>query len=338
MRPRPLVSICVPTFRGAPWILETLATALAQTLGDFEVLVVDDASDDDTVARARSIGDPRVRVVACRRNVGLPGNWNRAASLARGRFVKWLLQDDVLYPRCLERLVAPALARDDVDLVFGPRDLIFDEPHSREAREFRGYGSMLHRAFPTLLPVNERGALSSPWIAAHCLKNWIGEPTAVLVRRSALERHGGFHVRMTQLVDMEMWGRLAFHGAVAFVDEPLSAFRVHTRSASRRQTSSGVDWLDQLYLVEGLLRDPAIASAHPELYRWRAHERRRVLRRTLRPFSGGPRLAVRRALPGLRAYAVDRFLRVLGRAPPIHGVIPPVDLVASSAPRVTESA
>ena len=323
MGSRPLVSICVPTFRGAPWILETLATALAQTLGDFEVLVVDDASDDDTVARARSVADPRVRVVACGRNVGLSANWNRAASLSRGRFVKYLLQDDLLYPRCLERLVAPALARDDVDLVFSPRDLIFEDPDSPEAREFRLHSSSLHRAYPRLLPLNAKGSLSAPWIGAHCLGNWIGEPTAVLVRREALERHGGFHVRMKQLVDMEMWARLAFHGAVAFVDEPLSAFRVHARSASRRQTSAGVDWLDQLHQVEGLLRDPAIASAHPELYRWRSHERRRVVRRALRPCVGGPRLAVRRTLPGLRAYAVDRTRRLLGTAPPIHGVIRP---------------
>ncbi len=323
MRSRPLVSICVPTFRGAPWIGETLASALAQTLDDFEVLVVDDASDDDTVARARSVADDRVRVVACATNVGLAANWNRAASLSRGRFVKWLLQDDVLYPRCLERLCAPMLAREDVDLVFGPRDLLFDDPDGREASAFRRESGTLHRAFTELLAWNAAGSLSAAWIRGHCLGNWIGEPTAVLVRRAALERHGGFHVRMKQLVDMELWGRLAFHGAVAFVDEPLSAFRVHAHSATRRQTSSGVDWLDQLHQVEGLLRDPAIASAHPELRRFRAHERRRVVRRVWRPFVGGPRLPVRRTLPGLRDYAVDRVRRLFGLAPPIHGVIGP---------------
>ena len=184
---------------------------------------------------------------------------------------------------------------------------------------------MLHRRFPRLDPVNEPGALFAAWIAAHGLGNWIGEPTAVLVRRAALERRGGFHRRVRQLVDMEMWARVAFHGAVAFVDEPLGAFRVHARSATIRQTAAGLEWLDQLEQLEGFLRDPAIASAHPELVRWRRHELRRVARRRARPLVGGPRLTVRRPLTDARAYAVDRLARWLGRARPLHRAIGPVD-------------
>jgi len=310
----PLVSIVVPTFRGAPWIRETLASATAQTFRDLEIVVVDDASDDDTVARARlATADPRVRVVACARNAGIPGHWNRAVACTRGRFVKFLLQDDLLRPRCVERLVAPACARDDVDLVFAPRDLVFDAPASPEAMVFRATNADVHRAFPHLEPVNPRGALAAAWIAARCLGNWVGEPTAVLVRRAAFARLGGFHPRMRQLVDMEMWARLAFHGAVAFVDEPLASFRVHAGSATARQTAAGLDWLDRLELFEGLLRDPAIASAHPELRRWRRGEARRVVRRIASPWTGGPRLPVRCALAGARGYVVERLRRVVGR-------------------------
>lgn len=309
----PVVSVVVPTWRGAPWIARTLASASAQTFPDLEILVVDDASDDDTVARARATGDPRVRVVACARNAGIPGNWNRAVRLARGRFVKFLLQDDLLAPRAVERLAAPALAHDDVDLVFAPRELLFDEPDSPSALAFRAAHTDVHRAFPRLLALNPPGALASAWIAGRCLGNWVGEPTAVLVRREALLRLGGFHPRMRQLVDMEAWARLAFHGAVAFVDEPLASFRVHARSATARQTAAGLDWLDRLELFEGLLRDPAIASAHPELRRWRRGEVRRVLRRLSSPWTGGPRLPTRRTVPGLRTYAVERLRRLLGR-------------------------
>ncbi len=318
----PLVSVVVPTWRGARWIGETLASATAQTFRDMEIVVVDDASDDDTVARAReATADPRVRVVACARNAGIPGNWNRAIALARGTFVKLLLQDDVLYPRAVERLVAPALAHEDVDLVFARRDLVFDEPASREAATFVETHADVHRAFPRLLPVNPRGSLASAWIARRCLENWIGEPSSVLVRRAAFARLGGFHVRMRQLVDMEMWARLAFHGAVAFVDERLSAFRVHARSATTRQTAEGIDWLDRLELLDALLRDPAIASAHPELRRWRRGEERRILRRVAAPWTGGPRLPVASPLAGLRGHAVARLQRLLGRGGSVHPAI-----------------
>jgi glycosyltransferase involved in cell wall biosynthesis len=69
-------------------------------------VVVDDASDDQTVEAVARLADPRVRIVRNPTRLGLAGNWNRAASEARGRYVKLLAQDDLLYPRCLELQVA----------------------------------------------------------------------------------------------------------------------------------------------------------------------------------------------------------------------------------------
>ena len=90
----PLVSICVPTYRGAPWLAACLDSALAQTLSEFEVLVVDDESDDDTVAIAEDYAARDARVVLHRNpaRLGLAPNWNRSVELARGTFIKFLVQ------------------------------------------------------------------------------------------------------------------------------------------------------------------------------------------------------------------------------------------------------
>ncbi len=99
---RPLVSICIPTFNGARWIRECLTSALAQSYQPIEILVVDDGSTDGTVELVQSLKDERTRVIVNEQNQGMVHCWNKCIELARGEFVKFLFQDDVLYPDCTE--------------------------------------------------------------------------------------------------------------------------------------------------------------------------------------------------------------------------------------------
>lgn len=105
---RPLVSVIVPAYNSAGHIQETIASVLAQTMGDFEVLVVDDASRDDTVPIVRSLvdRDPRVALLVQAENRGVALARNRALSMARGRYVAYLDSDDLWVPEKLERQIA----------------------------------------------------------------------------------------------------------------------------------------------------------------------------------------------------------------------------------------
>lgn len=122
----PAVSVCVPAFEHARWIGRAIDSVLAQTLGDFELIVVDDCSTDGTADVVAHRRDPRIRLVRNERNLGAAGNWNRAVGMARAPLVKVLCDDDVLYPTCLERQVAvladPRHA--DVALVCCGRDIV----------------------------------------------------------------------------------------------------------------------------------------------------------------------------------------------------------------------
>ena len=315
----PPVSIVIPTWNGSPWIRDTLASALAQTHGEFECLVVDDGSSDGTAELARSVTDPRIRVVACSTNVGIIGNWNRAVALSRGSLVKFLFHDDLLEPQCLQTMVARFAERPDAGFVFSRREMLVDDQGDPEAAAawWERFAS-LHAAYGSVPRWSEAGALFKPWAAAKCIGNWIGEPTCVMVRREAFVRTGLFHVRMVQLADMEMWARLAFHFPVGFVDEPLCRFRVHAKSATRRHTTGARDWLDRLWMLDGLLDDEAIASARPDVAKMRRHEARAVAKRLLRGHGADTRLTPKRAIPGMRAWIGHRLERLARVRVPLH--------------------
>lgn len=112
--PEPRVSICIASYNCRDHIEAALASALAQTLTDIEVIVVDDASSDDSAAVAARVAarDPRVRVDVMPENSGPGGARNRGIELARGRWFAVLDSDDLYHPERLERLVAEAEAAD----------------------------------------------------------------------------------------------------------------------------------------------------------------------------------------------------------------------------------
>jgi len=102
----PAVSVLMTAYNRERYIAAAIESVLAQTFADFELIVVDDASSDGTVAAARAYeADPRVRVVVNDENLGDYPNRNRAARLARGRYLKYHDSDDVMYPHCLATML-----------------------------------------------------------------------------------------------------------------------------------------------------------------------------------------------------------------------------------------
>jgi GalNAc5-diNAcBac-PP-undecaprenol beta-1,3-glucosyltransferase len=103
MNTAPRVSVAIATYRRAALVPRAIRSALAQTLTDIEVIVVDDGSPDDTAASVQAIGDARMRYLRHERNRGLPAARNTAIRAARGRYVAFLDDDDQWMPDKLER-------------------------------------------------------------------------------------------------------------------------------------------------------------------------------------------------------------------------------------------
>ncbi len=99
------VTVLMPTYNVAPYVKEAIGSVLRQTFSDFELLVVDDASTDDTLAHVRAIEDPRIRIAAFDNNVGLAENLNRGLALITTEYVARMDGDDIAEPIWLEREV-----------------------------------------------------------------------------------------------------------------------------------------------------------------------------------------------------------------------------------------
>jgi glycosyltransferase involved in cell wall biosynthesis len=217
----PTVSVCIPTYNGAAYIERTIRSVLAQSWADFELVVCDDSSTDGTLDLVRGVSDPRLRVVAGDR-VGPGANFQRAASEARGMYVKLLCQDDVLYPQCLEHQVAAIEggARSGVVLVACRRDIVDDD--DRILMHARGW----HGAAGVVSGDVARRAI------VRAGTNLIGEPSAVLCSRVAFERAGGFDPALAYLIDLDAWMRVLDGAALVYLPEALCTFRVSQQSWS----------------------------------------------------------------------------------------------------------
>jgi glycosyltransferase involved in cell wall biosynthesis len=100
------VSVVVPVYNKAPWLRECVDSILAQTFNDFELILVDDKSTDNSLEILRAYTDPRLRVVALPHNLGPAGAVQRAMDLAQGEYIARIDADDIMMPRRLELQVA----------------------------------------------------------------------------------------------------------------------------------------------------------------------------------------------------------------------------------------
>lgn len=103
----PLVSVLMTAYNREKYISDAIESVLASEMGDFELIIVDDCSSDATVEIARDFvrRDTRVRLFVNEKNLNDYPNRNRAASYARGRYLKYLDSDDIMYPHCLGAMV-----------------------------------------------------------------------------------------------------------------------------------------------------------------------------------------------------------------------------------------
>lgn len=278
----PPVSVCLPVYRGAEWIGRAIESCLAQTFEEFELLIVDNASPDETAAIARSYDDARIRVVVNETNVGMLPNHNLAIDLARGTFVKFLHADDVLSRDCLHEMVSVMQKDDRIGFVFSRRKVQLADEANEAARAWEEQFGNLHHGFAGLKEINDGRELLRQWIDGGLRDNWIGEPSVVLVRRSCFARVGGFNAKIAQLPDAEMWLRIMSLYDVGFVDKELATYLHHDNSATANAIRSNAHWLDRLYLLESLLRIPPNRQEYPELRAMRRAELRSVFTALLR--------------------------------------------------------
>jgi len=234
----PLVSVCLPVYNGAQFIEGAIASILHTTYPHLEVIVSDDDSTDQTVELIQAANVPNLKLLTHSR-YGLVENWNYCLSQAQGKYIKFLFQDDLLAPNCIEMMVAAAEQNDSIGLVFSPRYLIYETKVQSQH-----FPEILHSGWSHLKSVQTGLSLfADPKLFQHP-HNKIGEPTCTLIRQSVLEQVGTFDPAFQQYVDLEMWYRIMSYYEIAFINEPLASFRLHAHQQTQANRIERTTWLE----------------------------------------------------------------------------------------------
>jgi glycosyltransferase involved in cell wall biosynthesis len=210
----PSVSVIMAAYNGARLIEETLASVSSQTLRDFEVIVVDDCSTDDTRAVVARCGDPRVRLIALPENGGPVRARNHALLHARGRHIAALDQDDLCHPERFARQVAFLDAHDDVALVASRTDVLSEA----------GIAPSRHVQVTTPTLLGWLLQFSNPLV-------W----SSVMVRGAVARSLDPFtRPGVLYAEDFDLYHRVMTRGRVARIDVPLVTYRSHAEGCSQR--------------------------------------------------------------------------------------------------------
>jgi glycosyltransferase involved in cell wall biosynthesis len=214
----PAVSVIMATFNGSATVRESIDSILSQSFTDFELIVVDDGSSDNTAFILESIGDPRLRLIRNATNLGIVGSRNRAFEAAQGALIAMLDHDDLSAPERLARQVAYMEAHPETALIATAAEILQDG-----------------RRFPTKHP-----AVTTPGLIAWLLH--VDNPllcSSVMFRAEAVRQLGAF-MRQDYVYadDYDFFCRIATVGAVARLDETLTLYRVYAGNTFKKHEAA----------------------------------------------------------------------------------------------------
>jgi len=292
--PRPTFSVMLPTYEPDHRLGRSLAAVLAQApdASTMQIAVVDDGSRQvDVRALVRSF-DPggRVEVHLHQQRSGLAGNWNRCLSLARGRLVHLLHQDDHVLPGFYDRIGHAFRTSPSIGMAFC-RSRIVDGDD---------------RLIKTASRQQWTAGVLAGWLPRIAERQRVQTPAAV-VARGVYERLGGFRADLCHALDWEMWVRIAAACPVWYDPRVLAVYRRHRGNESHRLLSSGAVWPDLLQTIE--LNAGLVPAA----------DRERVRTRSARWYAGS---ALRTVEKQLARGELDAARRTLDHLPDMLRLLP----------------
>jgi glycosyltransferase involved in cell wall biosynthesis len=216
------ISVLLPVYNGARYLRKSIDSVLQQTLTDFELIVWDDASTDDSAKIVATYSDPRLRVFRNDRNLGLFTTLNKAIEKSKSPLIRLWAQDDIMKPQCLEKEYAFLDRNSSVAMMYCQCHTI-----DKDGKVVRG--APITDGTPEVI---------EPQLAAQIMfyhGSITGNIANVTLRKSALKAAGLFRADFIVSGDFEMWVRLSERWPIGFLKEPLVYLRSHDGQFSRRK-------------------------------------------------------------------------------------------------------
>lgn len=280
------VTFLMTTYNGGEFLAPAIESVRAQTVDDFRMLIIDDASTDDSAEIAKSFGDSRIEVVVLSENVGQTAALNMGLDRIHTPWVARLDQDDIAAPRRLEAQLEYISRHPHAVLVGSLADFI--DPS----------GNVVGQHRPTVEPedvVLELFVRGCPIVHS-----------GVTYRTDVAREVGGYPSSYDYAQDLAMWIAMSAHGEIGNVGEVLTFIRSHPGQTSRAPEISARQLGEMLEITENIPEHVTLGRRERRL--WQARRARLMFERAIvAARARDARLAVRSALHGISRIARTPF-------------------------------
>lgn len=204
----PKISIVLPSYNRAHYLAGSIESCLAQTFKDFELIIVDDCSTDNSFALAQTYAskDPRIQVIKNDVNRKLPASLNIGFAGAKGHYLTWISDDNLYHENALEKMVMHLDSRQDIGLVYADYTLIDENAN---------IGKPIYQEPPEFLPIRD--------CVGPCF----------LYRADIARKVGKYNESMFLIEDYEYWLRLGLVSRLFHIKESLYFYRTHRGSLTK---------------------------------------------------------------------------------------------------------
>lgn len=237
----PAVTVLMPVYNAGRFLREAIESVLCQSWTDFELLVLDDGSTDDSAALAAAFGDARIRVVHNESNLRLVATLNRGLELAHGRYVARMDADDICLPQRLARQVSFLERHPEVGVC---------------GTQVRTMGAEDGAVFPVVYD-HER------IVCCQLFESALAHPTVMMRREALLEAGLRYSADFPHAEDYELWVRCARHMRLANIPEVLLHYRRHEAQVGSRHARVQAETCRKIHL--GQLRALGLNPTREEL-------------------------------------------------------------------------
>lgn len=267
----PKVSVCVPNLNNRRFLPERMATILAQTFQDWELIVCDSYSQDGAWEYFQEFqSDPRVRLYQVPRE-GVYAGWNECLKRAQGQYVYIATSDDTMMPDCLEKMVAALDAHPDCELCHCNLSVIDEDGNSSSsAKPWEQYDGVTY--FGDLIHQKHIRHAPHDGLLAVMLESVYLSITELMIRRSLFEKVGFFEPRWGSFGDYAWQIRAGLLANTVHLPEVLATWRQHSAQASQYEKYLAAHASGQMLLMVRMAMGEALATT-PDLKKYLTHSR-----------------------------------------------------------------
>ena len=260
----PSVSVIIPNFNHARFLRRRIESVLHQTYQDFELILLDDCSTDDSRSVISEYSDDaRVRTHFNEKNSGSTfKQWNKGVRLARGEYV-WIAEsDDYAGERLLEKLVGVLATERTATFAYCRSNRILENDQQDGFWDF-----YLADRDPLRWASDFRSDGREECQQYFVHSNPVANASGVVFRKSVYERVGGADESLRLCGDWKLWAAMALEGTVAYLGEPLNYFRSHSANISSVSRHGGLNIAESLEVVNWILKRVTVPETTLETIR-----------------------------------------------------------------------